>query len=170
MGSSRETVEIATDLILKEIKSNIEAALVDVRADRSDPSVSTEAPRSYYIYAGALSYQAPAVFVICDTIDFQKDEGANHLNSRMEFKVAVVVEDYDMVKLTKKAWRYQAALHKILDQTQLLSDSGKEKLTLVIEFASFSPEFTDSGAPGNERMMYRKEIMLEVTVRHFEGF
>lgn len=168
--SSNELVEIAVDLLEAKIKAEIAAALLDVRTDRADALVTTEVPRSYFIYDSAQVYRCPAVFISPKDIDFDKDLGANHINASVNIRIAVIVEDKDMRLLNKKAWRYQAALHKILNQAQLVSLDNKVKITTIVRGASFSREFTLAQAEGESRGMFQKEVALDMDCRHREGF
>jgi len=169
--ASRLLVESCLGLIEDHIKANIEAALIDIRTDRADAIVNTELPKSYYRYAGVESYRCPMVMIVADTIDFQKERGANHINAVIRTKVAVVVEDKNLLLLNIKAWRYQAALDKILDQTAITSLDGKLKIVPIIRNATFSPEFTTE-AQGLDPAMksFQKEVILEIDVQHYEGF
>jgi hypothetical protein len=166
--ASRKLAEVATNLIIARIKSEIAAALADVRTDRVDGKVSTEVPRNYFIYEKAIGFQAPAVFVICQEMDFRKAErGANHINAVSRFGVSVLIEDIDCDRLTIKAWRYQAALHKILDQTHLDDVDETMKIVVKVNNASFSPVFTNAGESPNN---FRKEVVLNCDVEHYESF
>lgn len=166
--SSQKLVEIDSYLIRDYIKANIGAALAEVRTDRADSMVTTEVPANYFFFEKAQGYKAPCVFIICTDVDFRKDEmNANFVNAAFRYTVSVVIEDRAEDYLTVKAWRYQAALHKILDQTQLEDPSQSVKATLVVKNASFSPLFSNAGtAP----QVFRKEVALEIDVNHFESF
>ena len=165
--SSRGLVEIAMNLIQDQIKSNIDQALLDVRTDRADNQVTTEAPKNYYNYSGVTSYRCPMVMIVPGETDFQKDLGANHVNALIHTTVAVVVEDKNLQALNIKAWRYQAALDKILDQAFMISTDNKVKIVTVVKRARLSPEFTVAG--DQYQGAFQKEVSLEVDVRHFEN-
>lgn len=166
--SVRYLAETTVNAIQAQIKANISAALADVRTERGDAKVSTEPPQSYFIYETAKGYRTPACFTIMRDMNFQKAEmGANHITARGLVTVSIVVEDKDREKLTIKAWRYQAALHEILDQVIL--DVTGAKIFLIVTDAVFSPIFTAGKADGPTGV-FRQEMALSVEAQHREGF
>ena len=167
---SNDLVEVSINLVESYIKSKIAAALASVRTDRSDSVVSTEVPKNYYLYSSAITYRCPSVFIIPTDVDFVQTNGSNHVNAIIKTRVAVVVEDKDMLLLNKKVWRYQSALFKILNQTTLTSTDSKVKIVTVVQRATFSPEFTIAQQKDNPQGMYQKEVALEIDVRHFEAY
>jgi uncharacterized membrane-anchored protein YhcB (DUF1043 family) len=168
IGATRHLVETAVDLVVDQIQSNIAEALADIRVNRADNAVTLEPPRDYFIYPRAKGYRTPAVFVIGDRIDFLKERrGANHINAAIRLNVTVLVEDKDAERITRKAYRYQAALHQVLDQVRLQSSDNQASLTVVIQSASYSPLYSNLEA-GDPQAVYRKEISLELDVFQFE--
>ena len=166
---SRHLVETAVDAIIGKLKTDLPAALADVRLNRGDNLVTMEAPRDYYMYPRAKGYRAPAVFVIGDRIDFQKDrKGANHVNAAIRVNVSVLVEDKDAERLMRKSYRYQAAVHQVLDQQPLTSLDGEVRMTLVIQNAAFSGLYSNL-EPGDPQAVYRQEISLELDCFQFEN-
>lgn len=169
MAATRHLIETAVDLVTDQIKANIGTALADIRVNRADNFVTMEPPRDYFIYPKAKGYRTPAVFVIGDRIDFLKERrGANHINAAIRLNVTVLIEDKDAERLTTKAYRYQAALHQVLDQVRLNSADNKATLTCVIQSAGFSPLYTNL-ADGDPQAVFRKEVSLEMDVFQFEG-
>lgn len=167
--ATRHLVETAVDLVVKHIKANIGAALSDIRVNRGDNAVTMEPPRDYYIYPKAKGYRTPAVFVIGDRIDFLKERrGANHINAAIRLNVTVLIEDKDAERITKKAYRYQAAIHQVLDQVRLIPDDNQAMLTVVIQNAGFSPLYSNLN-DGDPQAVYRKEVSLEMDVYQFEA-
>lgn len=162
--------ETSVNEITSLIKANISAKLAALRTDRGDSKVSTEPPQSYFIYEEAKGYRTPAVFVIARSIDFQKEVyGANHTAAKIDIGVSVLVEDKDKEKLSIKAWRYQAALHEILNQAIIVVSPNKAKLFLIVKNADFSPVFTAKQAEGSSGA-FRKEVALTVEVQQRESF
>lgn len=152
------------------IKANIVSVLAALRTDRGDAKVSTEPPQSYFIFEEAKGYRTPAVFIIARSIDFQKEAyGANHITAKIDVGVSVLVEDKEKDKLAVKAWRYQAALHEILDQSIIEVTGDKAKLFLIVKSADFSPVFTVDGLKGSSGV-FRKEVALTVEVQQRESF
>lgn len=166
---SRHLVETAVDAIIGKLKTDLPTALADVRLNRGDNLVTMEAPRDYYVYPRAKGYRSPAVFVIGDRIDFQKDrKGANHVNAAIRVNVSVLVEDKDAERLMRKSYRYQAAVHQVLDQQPLTSLDGAVRMTLVIQNAAFSGLYSNL-EPGDPQAVYRQEISLELDCFQFEN-
>lgn len=163
--------EITTDLVQTHIQNNIAAALTSVRDDRADNNVSTEPPQSYFYFPNAQGYRLPAVFTIVDSIDFQKREkGGNYVTAKVKMNISVLVEDRDMYRLTKKAWRYQAALYNILDETQLTDDPNKVKIIIIVENATYSSIYSVAQETGNAQGVFRKEVVLECEIQQIENF
>jgi hypothetical protein len=167
--SVRFLSETIVTQVQKQIKDNISAALADIRTDRIDAKVTTEPPQSYFIYEKAKGFRTPACFTILRQINFQKDTlGANHITGRANMNVTVVIEDKDAEKLSIKAWRYQAALHEVLDQ-KVLTVTDKAKLFLIVDDALFSPIYTAQIANGPEGV-FRQEMALDLRIEHREAF
>lgn len=170
---TQQLIETDSNLLIAHIKANFPAALAGIRAVRADNSVTTEPPpsESYFIYPGARGFRPPAVFVIGDEIDFRNEQmGANFIDARVRINVSIVVEDKDKQKLTVKAWRYQAALSGMLTQTTLLSADQKVKIVSIVRRATFSPIYTNAKNAESPEALFRKEIILELDVDHYESF
>lgn len=169
--SSSSMFEIATNLVTTQIQTNIAAALVQINIDRTGvkPIVSLEPPRSYFVYPKIKGYDAPAVFTLCDYMDFRKEQmGANFVDAIIRMNVAILIESSTEESLTVKAWRYQAALHKVLDQVGLTSSADNVKLFVVVKRATLSG--VDERQEGASQKMFRKEVNLECDLYHFENF
>jgi hypothetical protein len=165
---SRQLIEISVDAIIAKLKADLPAELATIRSARADNLVTMEAPRDYYVYPRAKGYRTPAVFVIGDRIDFQKDrKGANHVNAAVRINISFLVEDKDAERLVRKSYRYQAAVHKVLDQATLTSPEGSARMTLVIQNAAFSGLYSNL-EPGDPQAVYRQEISLEVDCFQYE--
>ena len=165
--SVRQLPEAVVDLITDKIQAEINQALIDMRADRDDPRISTELPIKYYISERVDPFQTPAVFVIAKDIDFQKEaRGANHVNARVSIQISLVCEDRVTEILTRRVYRYGGVLHTILDQAELTSANNKAKIILIVERSDFSPVFVSPGESGT----FRKEVLLYITANVFENF
>lgn len=168
--ASRLLTEFTVNMITDKIKADIAAALAEVRTDRNDPIVSTAPPKKYFIYDHAKGYDCPYVYVICNTHKMNNAErGANHLNTTAIVHVSVVVEDRVKDLLVIKSWRYQAALHKILHETELTSSDNLVTLKIKVSEMGFSPEYSgleDKSASGS---VFRKEVVLSCEVEHYEN-
>jgi hypothetical protein len=164
--SSRLT-EATVDLITQALKAGFPQALADVRSDRADARVSTESIKSWHISDRDVGLQCPAVFVLCDDFDFKKSEfKANHVNAIARVDIRIVLEDQDSTILTRRTWRYMSAARDILDQNELTSSDGQVKLVTVITRARYSPLLVKEASPEGP---FRKEVLLELEVNHWEG-
>lgn len=163
-----QLVEKASQMIKNCIETNIAAALQLVRNDHTDQLVNTNPPQAYFFYETSKALRTPAVFIIADSMDFKLEERmANHINAETFFKISVVIEDRAEDYLTIKAWRYQAALHHVLNQTEIEDTTANVKIVITVREARFSPVFTDSGTQPNN---FRKEVSLDCKVEHYENF
>lgn len=173
---SRHLTEWTVNLVTEQIKNNIQGVLVGVNLVlgnneplMGEPLMSFEPPRDYYTYPKAMGYRTPAVFVIADRIDFQKREkAANYINANIRLNVSVLIEDKDADRITRKAYRYQSALHEVLDQVQLFSGDGALKITVVVQNAAFSPLYSNTDDPSAPGSVYRKEVSLELDCYAYE--
>jgi hypothetical protein len=171
--SARQLIEIGTYLIRDHIKANISTALADIRVDRADAKVSTEPPQSqsYFFYPKAKGYKTPAIFIIGDAIDFnQETYQANFVRGAARFNVTALVEDRMAELVTIKAWRYQAALHAILDQANLVDANSKLKIFVRVSNVELSPLYSDTVDENSPKAVFRKEAVLALTVEHCENF
>jgi hypothetical protein len=167
---SRELVEISTFMVLAEIKDKISAALAAVSTARADNVVNLESPKKYYFYEKVKGLQLPAIFAIANDIDFrQAEKKANYINAYFRLTVVALVEDTREDLLTLKSWRYQAALHDILDKKSLVSASNKTKIKIIVTNATFSPLYSDSGDEGSAAGIFKKESILELRIEHYEN-
>ena len=168
MGIPAQLCEAARDLILEHIKVNIAQALSDVRANWPDQVVTTEPPRSYFIYDGAHTYQCPAIFTVVDSMEFPEDTlNPNHVNATIRFFVSVVIEDREAKLLTIKAERYQAALFQVLHRIQLEDPVKNLKIYSRVLRAEFSPLYTKGPRAGEGS--FRKEASMELEIKHWEN-
>jgi hypothetical protein len=162
--------EATVDLLLSHIKTNIGAALASVRAEVNDPVVTTEVPKSYFIYPKAKGFRAPAVFVIADEFDFKVPErGANFISGSVRINVSVLLEDRNSELLTRRCWRYQSALHELLAQTQLTTSDNTLKIVSIVRRARYSPLYSNAKDESSVEAVFRKEVLLELEVDHYEN-
>ena len=168
--SSRKLAETTVTLIVNELKASLPTALSELRTERADPAVSTEQPKSYLIYSGAIGYITPAVFVICEEMEMMNAErGSNFINAKARILASVLVEDRVADRVVKKAWRYQAAMHKVLHETVLTTGDGKVRIVIKVDRIRFSPEFSDTKDPNAPQSVFRKEVVLDLEVEHWEA-
>lgn len=155
--------------ILNYIKNGIAAELVKVSNDRPDKRVSLEPPKDYFIFDKAIGYRCPAIFVLGDDVDFALSKGQNFISSKNKVYVSALIEDRDAELLTLKCWRYQDALHQLLDEVQLDVPSADIRNVIKIVRAEYSNTFQMKAQnPGDTTNPFRKEVMLTLEVEHFE--
>jgi hypothetical protein len=166
-----QSPEVLVDQMTALIRQNIESALASIRTDRSDARIATPKPKEYFISSNNDPYSAPAVFVVAEDIDWQKEQtGANFVNAKARINVSIVVEDRTVEILTRMVYRYATALKTVLDQTNLTSSNSKVKMTVVVKRTSFSALYTTAQKANETSGVFRKEALLECEVVHFEKF
>lgn len=170
---ARHLTETAVTLLTTYIQDNIATALASIAAIRPDDLVSLEPPvnTSYFIAPKQHGYQCPAIFVIDDNTDFRQNEmKANFINALMKINVTVKVEDQDAYLLTLKAWRYQAALHQLLDQTPI--DNGDSTVSLLSKVRRITPSgiYSYQNSESDTTASFFKEYELQLEVDFFENF
>lgn len=165
--SAEQLVEKTRNLLLDAIKTDLPAALADIRDDREDPIVTTEPPRSFFIYDGAHTYQCPAIFCVVDSADFPEESfGPNHINALVTVYVSAVIEEREARLLTIKSERYQAALFRVLHRRHLQDTIKNVKIYARVTRAEFSPLYTKERENAG---VFRKEVSLQLEVKHFEN-
>lgn len=175
MNATKFLAEIAVDVVTKKIQDEIAFALQNTEALHSSiltatppVNLSCEPPRSYFIYETPLTFRAPAVFLIADSIDFRKERGANFVDAALKLYCSIVIEDKDAERLTRKAWRYQAALNQVLDQSILTIPGHEFKMVVKVTDAAFSPIASLPTDPNDRSAVFRKEVSLTLTVENYE--
>jgi len=159
--------EFTRDLVVEHIKANINTALADVRADRPDAIVTTEPPRSYFIYDGANTYQCPAVFTVVESMSIPDEQtGNNFVDAILKMFVSVVVEDRDARLLTIKTERYQSALFQLLHRIPLEDQPKNLKIYTRVLGVAFSPLYTKNKEGEG---IFRKEASIELEIKHWEN-
>lgn len=162
----RNIVETATNSIINLIQDGIGEPLDALAIQRPDGVVSLENPpqESYFIYEKAITYRCPAVFVVPTDVDFRLGNGPNHINALISMIIACVVEDRDQSLLQLKCFRYADALHTVLSRAVI--DDGQQKDVIKVMGMTFS---STSESHSSEGSIFQKEVVLKLSVEHYEG-
>ena len=168
--NSRFLVETDVRLIEDHIRANISESLDKVsQIAENVPKLSLPNPKQYFYTPKNTAYQLPVVYIVPTDIDFRKqDKNANFIDASVTINVSVEVEEKDTDLLAVSAWRYQAALHAILDDVSLTNIGGEVKIVSKVIRASFSPIYTDAQKPDDADGVFRQEVLLELQIDHFE--
>lgn len=165
-------VEPATDLLNAYISQNIEAALATIRTDRNaeqNRGIPTPKFKEYFIAKNYSALQPPALFIVCEEVDFKKSErGANFIDATGRYVFAAVAEAQTQAIVARATWRYQAALAQILDNQTLTSQDGTFKIKVIVRNAGFTEEYDVSTQQGNTAKAWRKEVHLRCDVEMWE--
>lgn len=158
------------ELILNHIKTNIGAALAEVRTDEADALVATDIPVSYFFYNPIKAYRCPAIVVDVSSASTRLvEKGANHINAAMTVSVYCVLQDRTVEILTRRAWRYMRALSTILYGVTLNSADLKVKLVLKPERYTLGDEVTTSQDSSVPSGVFQKGCLIELEVEHYEA-
>lgn len=170
--SSLGLEEIASDLILDYLKANISQALVDVRTDRDDPTVTIPVPatNSYFIYPYPMGYKPPFIQLIANSYRKMGQRGANHVNGQIDFDLALIAQDTKGDLCMRQAYRYRAALQKLLDQTNLTNTTPAVKFVVLVNTADYSELYLVRPTEGASEKAFRREVNLKLTVEVYENF
>lgn len=169
---SAHLVEIATNLILTQIKDNIADALTVVRTNANlgqNLGLPTPPPREYFIARNQKALQCPAVYVISKEIDFKKDRGANFIAATGSYEIAIVVEAQTTEDAARMTWRYQTALRDVLDNRSLTSADQALRIVCIVRGAAFTEEYDPSENPGKSSAIWRKGALIRVDVEFYEA-
>ncbi len=164
MANVLNSTEIARNLIIAQIKGCLPAALVDLRAARSDSKVSTGPIKKFFISEASQAHELPSVYVVTSGVSTNKDRGANFAAETIDAVVTVIVGDQNADQLTIKSERYTVAIKKILDNVPLVSGDGTIKIVPLVARLDYSPAFKMSQNDGT----FRKEGALELRIEYFE--
>lgn len=167
--TSRRLIETDVHLIKTQIQTNITQALIDVGNDRTVKIGSLQPPNEYFIYENASGFRPPCIFIIAQDVDFRLQDGQNFIDAVSRINITALLQDKLSSDLTISAWRYQAALHKILHGIHLLDSDLKVKIVIKVTRAEFSPVYTNAQANGDAQGVFRKEVLLRCDVEHYEG-
>lgn len=169
-SNAAQLTERTRSMIMALIKANIASELAAIRSDRNDPTVKTNPPVDYLIYETNLTYKCPCIFVIVDSFEPQDDQlNPNHVNAKVKVFVSAVVEAQEAYALTITTERYQAALFKILQWATLTDTDNNVKLWSRVLRCAFSPIYTKDKKQSDNLGNFRKEVSLELEVKHYEN-
>ena len=169
---ARHLVEPARDMIIAFIRANIAPALAAVESDRNavfNYGVPLPSPREYFISKNWLALQPPSVFVVCESGDFKKTRGANHINATAKFGIVAVVEAQTSDVSTRMADRYIAAFSQILDNLKLTSADNTFSMKIIAQGFEFSEDYTVSTQKNDAAEMWRKGFKLNCDVEFYEA-
>lgn len=167
-GSSTTPVNLTeriTYLIKDYLVANLPNNLTYVRSDRNT-DVNITPPNEYLMFFPAHAFRAPALFIVCDSIDMMLDRGQNHINAEMKYFINVVVEERDLERLQKLAWRYQDAMFKTLDQV-VFEEETKFKAVVKITRVEYSGDYSYKNE-SSSLSSFRKEMLLELQVEQYQ--
>ncbi len=168
-------VETDLELIANHIRTNLPAALAAVSTARSDNKVPLPDVKDIFIYETAQGWRPPAVFVVPDSQSFRLEEkSANFINALSRINVTILVEALKAPLLQISSYRYQAALHMILAQTIIDTPATppatpKVRIVIKVENSRFGAIYTNAQEKGNVQGVFRREIVLELAVEHYES-
>lgn len=164
---ARKLIEGATDQIIAYLKANLPAAISSVSALYSD-GIDLSPVAQWMIYPKVQGFDLPVVFVIADDQDFNiQKNSANFIAATDHFKISIVVDEVDEERLTRRAYRYQSALHSVLDGATMVSSDNLLVLKSVVYRASFSDVWQAKESESGGK--FRKEVVLECNIEHFEN-
>lgn len=168
--SVRYLTETTVRLIENHIRTNIGAALDAVNSISTEsPRIFLPNPKAFYYTPKQTVYDLPAIYIVPVSVNYRKELlQANFIDALVEMNVAVEVEEKDTDRLAVLSWRYGAALHEILDDTQLINSADTVKIVSKVVRAEFSAIYTDAQKPGSASGVFRKEALLVLEIDHFE--
>ncbi len=172
MNSTFYLIENATDMLGEYIVSNVGAVLASIRAQRNSEEnlgIATPVFKDYFIAPKYSALQPPALFIICDDIDFKKEQrGANFIDATAHYTFAAVSEAQTVEQVARATWRYQAALAQLLDNLSLTTTDGAFRIKVIVKGADFNQEYDVSTEAGNTAKRWRKEVHLKCDVEFWQ--
>lgn len=168
--SSHQLTEIQIRLLDAHLQANLPASLMAVDASRSDQNVSTEPPSTYLWYPKAQGYVCPALFILAEDLPFELSEGPNFIKAKCRVVLEVVLEERNRQWLTIRCWRYQAAMSSILVNLELTSSDKLVKLKVKQIAHKFSAMYSNVQNDESDDAAFRKSVVVELEVEHYENF
>ena len=168
-GNSFKLIELDLELIRTYLMANMPTALATVSADRATVLDQMPMPREYLTFEKAQAYECPVIFIVPDSQDYRLyEKNSNIINALSRIYVNAVVESNRESTVSYLAYRYQAALCQILAQQHLFSDDNTVHIVVKVTRSRFSSMYTDSQKSGAASGVFRKEVLLELDVEHYE--
>lgn len=158
--------EVATSLITAAIQTGIQNGLSDISNYWHD-GISLELPQTYLNYASSKGYRKPVIYVIPESMSFQQERGANHINALFRINVSCVVEERIERLLNSKAWRYQCAIVKLLHLKALDNTDHTVRVIPKVMNVVYSPTYSEDTL-SNGPEVFCKEVLIELDVEHYE--
>lgn len=170
MTASHKLVETDLELIKNYLQANMPQALLDVSVDHDgDQIAALPTPKEYFTYEMAHGFRLPAIFIVPSSMDFRLDQKqANFIDASSIINVTVVIEDSKEQNLSYGAYRYQSAVHKLLQGVNLSNEDGTVAIFVKVQRARFSQMYTDAQAKNTPTGVFKKEIYFECDVEHYE--
>lgn len=168
-GLSFKLIETDLELIRTYMQTNLPAALAVVSADRATVLDQMPVPREYLTFETAQAYECPVIFIIPDNQDYRLyEKNSNCINALSRIYVNAVIESRRESEVSYIAYRYQAAMCQILAQTCLLNADNTVQIIIKVTRSKFSAMYTDAQKKGQASGVFRKEVLLELDVEHYE--
>ncbi len=158
-----ELIERAVlDIRDRMLRPQFNAMLEIAYAQAADPTINLErVPDSrYYISEAIEPLQPPAIFIVSDESEHDL-EWQNAAMQTHSIIVGAVIEDIEVQRLVKKAWRYAQALHATLH------DRGTQHIRVLVRGIGYGPVLVKGAA---DVRAFRKDITLRCDVLHAEAF
>lgn len=173
---SQYGASVGITLIRNKIRDELAAALAQVSSAFPDGIASYEKPiEPVFLFSDTEVYRCPAIFLLVDSFDSQKQAlGQNFILDRYTVICSCVVENLNSREaVTLLAYRYQAALRIVLDQSNLVYNDGtadRVKIEVRVKSGQFSKEWINANTAASAGRGFRKEIALALSVEHAENF
>lgn len=154
------------DLIKAKLIADLPGSLAALTTqEASDGRYSTAGMVNYYT-SEVQAFQMPACFILCDSIEFRKEENqANSIRGIAQIDINIVCSDRREEILTRRSHLYLAAAHSVLDQNALLTTDNNLKCLIRVDRATFSP--IQKSEKGGD---FAKEVILSCSVEFYENF
>lgn len=167
--SVRKLSQGTINLLYDQISSAMPAALDAVVADsfmETVPKMSLENIKKIYVHPTGKALLVPAIFLLIEDFDFRiREMQANCVNAVAKVTASLVLEDQDERTLMYKSWRYESALHSVLDHVTMVSSDNKLKCVSVVYNVSPQPVVLLDKSGG-----FRKETVFKLNVDHIEQY
>lgn len=156
-------IEDAVDQLEALLRGNFNAYLLEVwtrhEGDGRKIALEKVPPSNYFTSEQYTPFLAPAIFILADRSAHDLTLGQNWEFEEHSLTVAVLVEDIELARLTRKCWRFARACW------MALHDQSFGAVHCLVDAIEYSPIF---GTGEGDARRFRKDASLKVRVQHFE--
>lgn len=166
-GIRPQLVETAVEMTIAMLRSGLNQELANVYTAYTVPGPGGDGINlgfvpddRYYITEVIDPLEPPAVFVLAEGSEHDLVAGQNYELTKHRLFVVLLVEDVEITRLTREAWRYGLAAWRVLHDRQL------NNVRTFVNGFDYSAAYSRKQDAGIRN--FRKDVTLRVEARMYE--